>query len=328
MNPIENGTLVLIGATTENPKINLNSSLLRHCRVLVLQKLTSSEIVLILRRALRQFKAVVVRDDVYQVPSVLTENLDFSPTLLIHREALKWLADMADGDAKIALNSLEMTLKFTLSQPKSNDESVKLISIEEINKAVDQFENNIKLISLKELKETMKKSQCSQDRSGDARCDLIAALNKCVTLSDDNAALYYLSRLIAAEEDPKNICRRMIRLASEEIGLADSQALVIATQALQAVEQIGMPKAECILAQCVIYLSRAPKSRECSSAYSKCKSLISKHKDHPLVPKHLRYTPKNMIEQMGRAVSDISLTRDDFERSNLPESIQHIDFFK
>lgn len=276
---VENGTIILLGATTENPSFSLNGALLSRCRVIVLEKLESSEIMKILRRALTNYKAVEVKVEAPQNGSL--EELTYIPQLGITEECLQWIADVSDGDARIALNSFEMCMKQALAAGEESDV--------------------IKMVTLDDVKEGIRKSHLLYDRAGDQHYDIISALHKSIRASDDNASLYWVTRMLVAGEDPRFICRRLIRAASEDIGLADPQALILATSTLAAVQHVGMPEADCIIAQLAVYLSRAPKSTESYYAYKKCKEQIKNHKGVlPAVPLHLRNAPTKLMQNLGK----------------------------
>ncbi|CRL02310.1 CLUMA_CG015381, isoform A [Clunio marinus] len=280
---VENGTIVLLGATTENPSFSLNNALLSRCRVIILEKLKSEEIMEILRRAIIQFKAIEVKNETTErnVLENHVSKLNFSPEICITEECLQWIADTSDGDARIALNSLEMSLKQASAARKESDEV-------------------LKPIVLNDIKDGIKKSHLLYDRVGDQHYDIISALHKSIRASDDNASLYWVTRMMMSGEDPRFICRRLIRAASEDIGLADPQALILATSTLTAVQQIGMPEADCIIAQLVVYLARAPKSVESYGALLKCKNQIMIHKGAlPSVPIHLRNAPTKLMKNLA-----------------------------
>lgn len=303
---VENGTIVLLGATTENPSFSLNSALLSRCRVIVLEKLESPDILKILRRALAKFKTV----EVTAIDSQKQNHTDFIPELGISTECLQWIADVSDGDARIALNSLEMCLKQAKGTRKDDDDISK------------------RIISLDEVKDGVKKSHLLYDRAGDQHYDIISALIKSIRASDDNAALYWASRIIVAGEDPRYIVRRMIRSASEDIGLADPNALILATSTLAAVQHLGMPESDCIIAQLVVYLARAPKSTESYIAFKKCKELIKNYKGVlPGVPLHLRNAPTKLMTDLGYGEGYNRLHKDQSGLNYMPESMEDVDFF-
>jgi putative ATPase len=270
---VENGTIVLLGATTENPSFSLNSALLSRCRVVVLEKLKSDEILKILRRALPKFKAI-------EMTAEAIADLKFTAELGITQECLQWIADISDGDARIALNSFEMCMKQAVASRGDSD--------------------GLKTITLDDVKEGITKSHLLYDRAGDQHYDIISALHKSIRASDDNAALYWVTRMMMSGEDPRFICRRLIRAASEDIGLADPQALILATSTLTAVQNVGMPESDCIIAQLAVYLARAPKSTESYAALGKCKEQIKSHKGAlPAVPIHLRNAPTKLMNDLG-----------------------------
>lgn len=138
------------------------------------------------------------------------------------------------------------------------------------------------------------------DRQGDQHYDMISALHKSIRASDDNAALYWCTRMLNGGEDPRYICRRLVRAASEDIGLADPNAVGIALSALEAVQLVGMPESDCIIAQTAVYLARAPKSREVYDALGICKRDIQEwNKPLPAVPLHLRNAPTKLMRELG-----------------------------
>jgi putative ATPase len=298
---VENGTIILLGATTENPSFSLNSALLSRCRVIVLEKLESSDILEILRRALPRFKAVEM------TPESIKE-LKFSAELGITPECLQWIADISDGDARIALNSFEMCMKQAAATRGDSD--------------------GLYPIKLDDVKEGITKSHLLYDRAGDQHYDIISALHKSIRASDDNASLYWVTRMMLAGEDPKFICRRLIRAASEDIGLADPQALVLATSTLTAVQNVGMPESDCIIAQLAVYLARAPKSIESYAALGKCKDQIKNQKGAmPGVPIHLRNAPTKLMGQLGYGSGYNRLHKDESGLNYLPEELEGVDFF-
>lgn len=303
---IENGTIILLGATTENPSFSLNSALLSRCRVIVLEKLPSDEIIKILRRALKNFEAVEVPQSA-AITDEIVNGLDFVPKLSITEECLKWIADSSDGDARIALNSFEMCMKQALG---------------------DKYDG-VKSITLEDIKESIKKTHLLYDRNGDQHYDIISALHKSIRASDDNASLYWLTRMILAGEDPRYICRRLMKAASEDIGIADPNAFMLAVSTMHAVEKIGMPESDCILAQLVVYLARAPKSRETHEAYGRCKELILNQKGSmPAVPIHLRNAPTKLMRSLGYGRDYNMLHKDESGLNYLPEELGDVNFFE
>lgn len=256
---VEDGTITLIGATTENPSFEVNSALLSRSRVFVLEKLTAENILAIVRATL-----------------IDTERGLGKNQIELSEEAGSLLSGLSDGDARSALNALEV--------------------------AVDSFvptddENVIKL-SATEIREAFQKSHLLYDRAGEEHYNIISALHKSMRGSDDNAALYWLARMLEAGEDPLYIARRLVRFASEDIGLADTQALVQATAAYQAAHSIGLPECNVNLAQAVVYLARAPKSIELYKAYGMVAKTIHEGPNSP-VPIHLRNAPTKLMKDLG-----------------------------
>lgn len=277
---VESGSITLIGATTENPSFSLNSALLSRCRVIILEKLSAIDMFKILQRSLAIFKAMVF-DEVPESANEMATIAGFVPKILVEKNALEWLADMCDGDARIALNSLQLAMQSTNLNGRDDD-------------------GGLKLITLEAIQEGIKKSHMLYDRKGDQHYDMISALHKSIRASDDSAALYWCTRIMAGGEDPRYICRRMVRAASEDIGLADPQAVSVALSALNAVQLLGMPEADCVIAQCAVYLARAPKNPETFLALQRCKQDVAECKGpQPSVPLHLRNAPTKLMKELG-----------------------------
>ena len=248
---IEDGTLVLVGATTENPSFSLNNALLSRCRVIVLKALETDDIATILSRACQYLQ-------------------QRSPLFGVDEDALKALAAQADGDARYALNTLEALF-----------EADAQCCWNKANTA----------------------AQCLQraaryDRDGDAHYDLISALHKCVRDSDADAAAYWLARMLEAGEQPLYIARRLIRMATEDIGLADPKALDVALAAHRMFEILGSPEGEQGLFEAVIYLALAAKSNAAYMA-EKAARKLARQTQHGEVPMHLRNAPTRLMKQVG-----------------------------
>ncbi|KAF4526126.1 hypothetical protein B566_EDAN007621 [Ephemera danica] len=226
---IESGCITLIGATTENPSFSLNTALLSRCRVFVLEKLSAQHISTILLKSVGQLDAKVVVD------SDELEEEDRSNEMMIEEGALQWLADVCDGDARIALNSLQLAFQ-TCKQRSANGETG--------------------VVTLDDIQDSIKRSHLLYDRAGEEHYNLISAMHKSIRASDQNAALYWLARMLQGGEDPRFIARRLVRAASEDIGLADSTALTLAVSTMQGCQLLGMPEADVLLAQCAVYLAR------------------------------------------------------------------------
>jgi len=217
---VEDGTIIFIGATTENPYFEVNKALISRSTIFELELLSKEDIKGLISKALKD-----------NVKGLGSFNADIS------QEALEFLADMSNGDARTALNSIELAVLTT-----------------------DRSKDNIIHIDLKTAQECIQKRALNYDKDGDSHYDTISAFIKSMRGSDPDAALYYLAKMLYAGEDAKFIARRIVILASEDIGNADSRALQVAVAAAQAVDFIGMPESRIILAQAVTYMACAPKS--------------------------------------------------------------------
>jgi len=257
LHSVEDGTVLLIGATTENPSFEVNAPLLSRCRVYRMNPLIFEELEVIVKSALS-------KDELLSKEKIEFEN-----------NADKLLLNLSGGDARCALNALELTTRLA---KKSGTETVKVT--EEI------------------IKEALQTKTTMYDKKGEYHYDVISAFIKSVRGSDPNAALYWLARMIEAGEDPKFIARRLIILASEDIGNADPQALVVATSAFTAVNYIGMPEGQLVLAQATTYLASAPKSNASYKAIGAARKDIQMN---PVgsVPMHLRNAPTKLMKKEG-----------------------------
>lgn len=248
---IENGTIILIGATTENPSFEVISALLSRCRVFVLKKLKPEHIVTIIERALKD-------------KSRGLGGLKIS----MNKAAIRLLAEMSNGDARTALNVLEYSAQLSL-----------------------KIDENI-------IKEAFQKSHLFYDKNGEEHYNIISALHKSMRGSNPDAALYWLARMLEAGEDPLYIARRLVRFASEDIGLANSRALEQAVAAYQACHFIGIPECNVILAQAVVYMAKCKKSNQLYRAYNKAKEDVKKYGNLP-VPLHLRNAPTKLMKELN-----------------------------
>jgi putative ATPase len=255
---VENGDVVLIGATTENPSFEVIAPLLSRCRVFTLNSLTDDNIRSIVQRAIKNEERGLGKFKVE-----------------LEEDALKHLVVMANGDARTALNALEMATEAT--QPDAE---------------------GYRRLNLTTIEEALQHRALLYDKSGDQHYDLISALHKSLRGSDPDAALYWLGRMLEAGEDPLYIARRLIRFASEDVGMADPQALVVAVAAQQAVHFIGMPEGNLSLAQAVVHLATAPKSNSLYTAYSRVQDDVQRSRNDP-VPLHLRNPVTNLMKGMG-----------------------------
>ena len=244
---VEDGTIILIGATTENPYFEVNPALLSRSVIFELKKLSTEDIRTLLLRAVND-----------------TEKGMGSYHAQMDDDALEFLADMANGDARAALTAIELGILTT-----------------------DRSEDGIIHITLDVASECIQKRVINYDKTGDNHYDTISAFIKSMRGSDPDAAVYYLARMLYAGEDVKFIARRIMILASEDIGNADPQALQVAVAAAQAVERLGMPEARIVLAQAVTYMASAPKSNSAINAIDKAMRVVQDTKTPP-VPVHLQ----------------------------------------
>ncbi len=289
LHAVENGTITLIGATTENPSFEVNSALLSRCRVAVLQPLSRDEVVLILSRALADESRGLAR----LRPSI-------PPDLVVK------LAGWCEGDARVALTALEEAV---LATPAIYD--------------------GAREVTEPALIEALGQARYAYDRQGEDHYNLISALIKSLRNSDVNASLYWLARLIEGGADPLFIARRLCVLASEDVGLADPQAMVQAAAAAQIVHLIGMPEGLFPLSQATIHLANAPKSNAVARAYSAAAADAAKTAREP-VPLHLRNAVTPLVKGIGygqgyRYVHDDPGARE--EMPCLPERLRERIYF-
>ena len=278
---LEKGIITLIGATTENPSFEINSALLSRCKVFVLRSLTEKEIEIILKKALKD-KEKGLGD----------------LRIRIEERALKFLTSVSDGDARVALNGLEM--------------------------AVDsEREKKIIKIDLRKIKEVLQKSHLLYDKKGEEHYNLISALHKSMRGSDPQAALYWLVRMLEAGEDPLYIARRLVRFASEDIGLADPQALLQAVAAYKACHFVGLPECRLNLVQAVVYLSLAPKSNELYLAYNRVQKDVFETRNDS-VPLHLRNPETPLMKALGYGKNYIYSPSHNYQEKQeyLPENLK------
>lgn len=254
---VEGGIITLIGATTENPSFEVNAALLSRARVVVLEKLEVKDIENIIRRTLADEERGLGKEKIAISDSTITA-----------------LATIANGDARNALNTLDIAVK-----------------IAPVVKGKITVDDNL-------LSNALQRTHLLYDRAGEEHYNIISALHKSMRGNDANAALYWLGRMLEAGEDPLYIARRLVRFASEDIGLADPNALVQAVTAYQASHMIGMPECNVILAQCVAYLARAPKSNALYEAYNAVQQDIKDLPNEP-VPLHIRNAPTKLMKNLG-----------------------------
>jgi len=281
---VENGTITLIGATTENPSFEVISPLLSRCRVFTLKALNEEQVKLLVQRA--------IEDEERGLGQMKVE---------VDKDALDFLLVMSNGDARVALNALELAAS-TTAPSEDGKRHIKLGAIE------DAIQHRALLY----------------DKAGEEHYNIISALHKSLRGSDPDAALYWLGRMLEAGEDPLYIVRRLIRFASEDVGMADPQALVVATSAQQAVHFIGMPEGNLALAQAVVYLATAPKSNSLYTAYSKVQQDVERTRNDP-VPFHLRNPVTGLMKDIGYGKGykyAHNFPGHFVEQQNLPDSLQ------
>lgn len=268
---VENGTITLIGATTENPSFAVNGALLSRLKVIVLEALSPEDLMLIIKRAAKDLKVKLPKD------------------------VAPLIARLANGDARRSLGILE-----------SAAEAI----------------NSGEAISVKLVKEIINKPGLLYDKNGEEHYNLISALHKSMRGSNADAAVYYLVRMIEAGEDPLYIARRLIRFASEDIGLANNSALMLATATYDSCKNTGLPECGVNLAHCVIYLAKSPKSIVAYTAYNKARAEVEKTGNLP-VPLHLRNAPTKLMKELnyGRDYKYTPL-EDDSSQEYLPEKIK------
>ncbi len=255
---VEAGDIVLIGATTENPSFEVNSALLSRSQVFVLKPLDQPAVLGILRRALGDAER-----------GLGAEEVD------VDEDALEAMARLANGDARAGLNLLEATVTAAPADPASGRRRVSVAFVEQ----------------------AVQRKALLYDKAGEEHFNLISALHKSMRNSDPDAAVYWLARMLEAGEDPLYIARRVVRFASEDIGIADPQALPVAVAAKDAVHFIGMPEGNTALAQAVIYMATAPKSNAVYVAYQNASGAALKDEAEP-VPLHLRNAPTRLMKSL------------------------------
>lgn len=266
----ENGDIVLIGATTENPSFQLNNALISRCHIFVLDKLSTQESCIVLSRGVALLNKL--RQQIWKV----------SHPLKIPRPTLEYIVEISMGDTRRALNFLEMI------EVSSREPGVKELTIEDARSIIKN--NSDDGIST------------YYDTNGDNHYDTISAFHKAIRGSDENASLYYLGRMLQGGEDPLYIARRMIRIASEDIGLVDNSMLPLAVAAHDAVMKVGLPEADLALAQCCVALARSAKSVELYRGWNQLKAML-KENEFSLassgIPMHIRNAPTTLMKDLG-----------------------------
>lgn len=271
---VENGTLTLIGATTENPSFEVIAPLLSRTRVFVLNALEPQEMQQVIHRCLKELQK---RD----------------PVLTMDSDAVEWLINLANGDARQAITMIDNAYTLYAS------------------------------LTINDLKNTLQSKQLRYDKLGEEHYNTISAYIKSMRASDVNAALYYLARMVESGEDPKFIARRMVVFASEDIGLAQPTALVVANAVFDAVSKIGYPEAQINLAHGTAYLAQAKKDRSAYDAYFKALDDVKKHGNLP-VPLNIRNAPTKLMKELGYAKGYTAYTTE----SLLPDALKNTTYLK
>ncbi len=299
---VEKGSIILIGATTENPSFEINSALLSRCRVFVLHSLSNEELVQLIRRALTSPKGLgYLKVD-------------------ISSEMIEKIAAFANGDARTALNVLEMAVangeitgektivtmdtlmqcigKKSLLYDKKGEEHYNLaLNVLEMAVANGEITGEKTIVTMDTLMQCIGKKSLLYDKKGEEHYNLISALHKSMRNSDPDAAVYWLARMLEAGEDPLYVARRLVRFASEDIGMADNSALPLAVAAYQACHFLGMPECNVHLSHAVIYLSTAPKSNSSYMAYEAAKEDAKEMLAEP-VPLVIRNAPTDLMKEL------------------------------
>ena len=270
---VEAGHILFIGATTENPSFEVISPLLSRTKVYVLEALTAPQIVELLRRALEDKER-----------GLGNENVDACEEVLFR------MAAFANGDARAAYNTLELCVRSAKKEPRDSSSNTE--------GGASNVSSGVKKITAELLEEVLQRKLLRYDKSGEEHYNLISALHKSVRNSDPDAALYWLARMIESGEDPLYLARRMVRMASEDIGLAEPGALAVTLAAKDAFDFLGAPEGHLALAQAAVYLSLAPKSNALYLAYGGVLEDVKKTEAQP-VPLHLRNAVTGLMKNIG-----------------------------
>jgi putative ATPase len=286
---VEKGTIVLVGATTENPSFEVNSALLSRCRVYVLHALTEDDLLAIMGRALADGERGLAR----LAPEVA-------------EEALRLIARLANGDARSALNVLEL--------------AVQLAPVTAGRRRVTEAG----------IREAAQRRTLLYDKSGEEHYNLISALHKSLRDSDADAALYWMTRMLDSGEDPLYVARRLVRFASEDVGNADPRALTLTLAAKDAYEFLGSPEGELALAQATLYLALAPKSNAVYVAFNEARADVQERPAEP-VPLHIRNAPTGLMRDLGygrgyQYAHDAPEAR--VEQEHLPEALRDRRYYR
>ena len=293
---VENGTIILLGATTENPSFEINAPLLSRARVFHFRELGKEDVIKLIKIAIKKIS---------KNPSEYFPTIFKNPPagrqieISIRNKALKHISELSEGDARDAYNALELAII-----------SAKII------------QNKI-IIDEKLAEEAIQQKFIRYDKGADGHYDAISALHKSLRASDVDAGLHYLARMLEAGEEPLYIIRRLVRFAAEDIGMADPQALILAVSVQQAVHFVGMPESNVIMAELVIYLAKAPKSRAVDDAYTSAKYDILNKRLDP-IPLDIRNAPTKMMKEFGFGKGYEMYGKE----SHLPENLKDKKYWK
>lgn len=290
---VENGTVTLIGATTENPSFSIISALLSRCRVIVFKPHSTQDILVALQKAVDLLSKNLVKNDF---------NFDPKPLQILQEKVdlLDYIASLSDGDLRFALNTLEITLEFA----RTNS-----LDLELIQKAAQK--------------------SLLYDKNGEEHYNLISAVHKSLRSSNPTAGVYWIIRMLTAGEDPLYIARRLVRFASEDIGNANPNALLLANQVYIAVQNLGMPECETALVQLAEFLAKSPKNNSAYTALNSAKADVQKFGSLP-VPLHFRNAPTKLMKTLGYGKNyqyDHDLPSKKSDQQAMPEGLEGREYF-
>jgi putative ATPase len=291
---VENGTITLIGATTENPSFEVNAALLSRCRVFILKKLEPGEVRELVMRAMNDKERGLGEKDV-QLPD----------------DVIEGIIVVADGDGRTALNTLEYLIQASSAVQNPETKTWKLTP------------------TLKDLQSLLQRTHVLYDKPGEEHYNIISALHKSLRGSDVNASLYWLGRMLESGDEPLYVARRLVRFASEDIGLADPQALTQAIAGYQAAHFLGMPECNVHLAQVTTYLAQAPKSNALYEAYHAVQEDIRTLPNEP-VPLHIRNASTKLMKELdyGKGYKYNPAFREPVDQTYLPDKLKGRVYFK
>ena len=279
---VEAGDIVLVGATTENPSFELNGALLSRLRVVILPALTEEDLILLMKRALRD------------------ESRGLAAGVTVEEDAFEWLGRFADGDARRALTALEAAAAQLLSEKEGATSPRPAPSPlpSSPSKKIPPVSSDVPVLTVAALEDLFKRKVLLYDKAGEEHFNLISALHKSLRDSDVDASLYWLARMLEAGEDPLYVARRLVRFASEDVGLADPGALTLAMAAKEAVHFIGMPEGALALAEIAVRLALAPKSNALYTAYAEAVGDVRERPNEP-PPLAIRNAPTRLMKDAG-----------------------------